>query len=82
MKKCIVIGLIPGILLLIIGSFILSLFLIKIVWSWVIPDIFPGAVASGLIAREISWFAAFKLSIFISILFGFIGGLTYNKGRS
>ncbi len=79
MKKCIIVGFIPGILLIIVGLFILSLFLIKILWSWVIPDIFPGAVASGLVAGEISWFVSFKLAIFISILGGFIGGLRHKR---
>ena len=39
-------------------------------WSWVMPDLFPGAVESGLIASEISWFTAFKLALFTALLQG------------
>lgn len=74
-KKCIIIGSVPAVLLSVVLLFILSLFLLKVLWSWVIPDIFPGAVANGLIARNISWFTSFKLAILIAILGGFIGGL-------
>ena len=52
-----------------------ALLLIKFMWSWVIPDLFPGAVAQGLVAGEISWFTAFKLAIFVA----FFAGLT-NSG--
>lgn len=50
--------------------FVLSLLLIKFIWGWTIPDLFPGAVAQGLIAKDISWFTAIKLAIFISFFAG------------
>ena len=52
--------------------FILAFFLLKILWAWTIPDLFPGAVAQELIAKEISWFTSFKLALFLSVVGGFL----------
>ena len=52
--------------------FILAFFLLKILWAWTIPDLFPGAVAQKLIAEEISWFTSFKLALFLSVVGGFL----------
>ena len=54
---------VPGILVLVIGIMILAFFIIKWIWAWTIPDLFPGAVEQGLIAKEISWFTSFKLAL-------------------
>jgi hypothetical protein len=51
-------------------AFVLALFLIKFLWTWTIPDLFPGAVAQGLVAQSISWLTAAKLAIFIGVLSG------------
>ena len=59
-----------AILALALGIVALSFFLIKLVWAWTIPDLFPGAVAQGLIAAEISWFTSFKLAVFFGLLTG------------
>ena len=63
---------IPGILVLVSGMMILAFFIIKWMWAWTIPDLFPGAVEQGLIAREISWFTSFKLALFFATLGGAI----------
>lgn len=55
-------------------AFVVGLFLIKVMWAWTIPDLFPGAVDQGLVARTISWGTAAKLAIFIAILSGIAGG--------
>ena len=65
-----ILTIIPGIMALFIGVMILALFVIKWIWAWTIPDLFPGAVEQGLIAKEISWFTSLKLSIFVAILSG------------
>ncbi len=78
MKKIWGLSVLPVVFLVIIIVFILSLFLIKILWAWTIPDLFPGAVREGLIARSISWFTALKLAIFIAILSG-ITGITRSR---
>ena len=61
---------IPGILALVIGIMILAFFIIKWIWAWTIPDLFPGAVEQGLIAKEISWFTSFKLALFLAVVGG------------
>jgi len=55
-------------------AFVLVLLLLKILWAWTIPDLFPGAVEQGLVAKSISWLTAAKLAIFIAILSGVAGG--------
>jgi len=61
-------AIIPGIAALIFGVVALMFFVIKLLWSWTIPDLFPGAVEQGLIASEISWLTSFKLALFLGIL--------------
>lgn len=73
MNKAWMAVLIPGVLLIIVSVFILALLLIKLLWPWTIPDLFPGAVDQGLIAREISWYTSFKLAIFVAVLAGIAG---------
>jgi hypothetical protein len=51
-------------------AFVVALFLIKILWTWTIPDLLPGAVEQGLVAKSISWLTAAKLAIFIAVLSG------------
>ena len=52
--------------------FILSFLLLKLLWAWTIPDLFPGAVNQGLIAAEISWWTSFKLAVFLGVMGGFL----------
>ena len=72
------IAIVPGILTLILGAFIIALFLVKILLAWTIPDLFPGAVEQGLIAIEISWYTSLKVAIFVAALSG-IAGLRREK---
>ena len=67
-----------GGLALAVGLFILILFVFKYLWAWVIPDLFPGAVKQGLIAKSISYYTAFKLSVFVAVL----GGAAHISTRS
>jgi hypothetical protein len=57
-------------------TFVISLVLFKFVWVWVVPDLFPGAVAQGLISADLTWFAAFKLAVLVAVLSGFYPTLT------
>ena len=66
-KKILLFG-IPSIMLIVVGVFVLGILMIKLIWMWTIPDLFPGAVAQGLVAGRISWFAALKLSILVTVL--------------
>ena len=73
MKKSWLFVIVPGILALVIGTFMVVLFLVKLLWTWTIPDLFPGAVEQGLIARSISWLAALKVAVFVAILAALAG---------
>ena len=46
--------------------------LLKLVWAWVMPELFPGAVAQGLLVASLSWGAAFKLTVFMMVLAVFV----------
>lgn len=62
-----------GILVLIVVLTVVVAFLIALVWGWVIPDVFSGAVEQGFVSASISLFQALKLSVLLSVL-----GLTGN----
>jgi hypothetical protein len=67
------IAIVPSVLALILLTFIVALFLIKVLWAWTIPDLFPGGVEQGLIAKEISWYTSLKVAIFVAALAGIAG---------
>ena len=66
-------GGILGIFALGIFAFIVMLFLVKVLWAWTVPDLFPGAVEQGLVAASISWYTALKVAIFLAVLAGISG---------
>ena len=76
--KLIVAAVVAGITVMCI-MFVVGLFLIKILWAWTVPDLFPGAVQQGLVAKSISWLTAAKLAIFIAILAGIVRGHQTDK---
>ncbi len=51
------------------------MFLVKVLWAWTIPDLFPGAVEQGLVTASISWWTAIKIAIFVAVLSGFVSAL-------
>ena len=59
-----------GLITLGLGVVALAFLLIKLLWAWTIPDLFPGAVEQGLVAAEISWLTSFKLALFFGLLTG------------
>ena len=68
------IAIIPGMVVLLLILVVIFLFILKFVWAWLIPDLFPGAVEQGLVAAEISWFTAFKAAIALAIFGVMCGG--------
>ena len=44
MNKAWIVAIVPGLVTVILLIMILGLLLVKLVWSWTIPDLFPGAV--------------------------------------
>ena len=53
---------------LFLGIMAIAFLVIKLLWAWTIPDLFPGAVEQGLIASEISWLTSLKLALFFGLL--------------
>jgi hypothetical protein len=70
MRKSLLFAIVPAALAMGVAMFVVALLLIKVLWSWTVPDLFPGAVAQGLIARDITWLAALKLAIFMAVIAG------------
>jgi len=71
MKKSWVLAAVPGVLVLAAGVLVLVLLLVKLLWAWTVPDLFPGAVEKGFVASSISWLTALKVAIFVAVLSGF-----------
>ncbi len=80
MKKIWWVVIVPGILAVAAGAFVLLLFLIKLLWAWTVPDLFPGAVEQGLVAGTISWVTALKLAVFVAVLSGLASALASRHG--
>tara|TARA_Y100000814_G_scaffold282269_1_gene247167 strand:+ start:71 stop:307 length:237 start_codon:yes stop_codon:yes gene_type:complete len=78
MDKSKLFKIIPGAIALVLGVAAVMFFVIKLLWAWTIPDLFPGAVEQGLIAAEISWLTSFKLALFL----GIVRGITVNNSKS
>ncbi len=70
---------VPGLLVLVAALFVAALLLVKVMWGWTVPDLFPRAVAEGYVAESISWFTALKLAIFIAVLGFFVSGVRGGK---
>ena len=67
-------AMVAGIVVIVCVVFILGLLLIKALWAWTVPDLFPGAVQQGLVAGSISWGTAAKVALFLAVLLGGLGG--------
>lgn len=61
--------------------FAVVLLVIKALWAWTIPDLFPGAVAQGLVVGTISWLTAMKVAIWVAVLSGTAGGAHVGSER-
>ena len=64
-----------AILIAVAVTFVISVIVFKFVWAWVVPDLFPGAVAQGLVSADLTWLAAVKLAVLVSVLSGFYPSL-------
>ncbi len=70
MRRACLVAIVPGVLAVMVGALVLMLLVVKLLWAWTIPDLFPGAVEGGLVVGEISWYVAFKVAVFVAILAG------------
>jgi hypothetical protein len=55
-------------------AFVVMLLMVKALWAWTIPDLFPGAVAQGLVAGTISWLTAVKIALLLAVFSGVARG--------
>lgn len=51
-------------------AFGITVVVLKFVWAWVVADLFPGAVAQGLINANLTWLAAVKFAVLVAVLTG------------
>ena len=65
-----------AILVSVVVTFVIAIVLFKFVWAWVVPDLFPGAVAEGLVAADLTWLASLKLAVLVAVLSGFYPALS------
>ncbi|UCD41107.1 MAG: hypothetical protein JSV69_11020 [Chloroflexota bacterium] len=49
-------------------TLVIGTVLFKVLWSWTVPELFPGAVVQGLILGEITWLTALKITGLFAIL--------------
>jgi len=49
-------------------ALVIGVILIKLLWAWTIPDLFPAAAAQGLISHDLTWLATLKLVATVAIL--------------
>jgi hypothetical protein len=73
MKKNWLLAVFPGALALMVISLVVALFIVKILWAWTIPDLFPGAVEQGLVVKSISWLTSLKVAILVVVFAGIAG---------
>jgi|DewCreStandDraft_4_1066084.scaffolds.fasta_scaffold07471_3 hypothetical protein len=67
-------AIVAGVVMIVCAAFVVVLLLIKALWAWTVPDLFPGAVQQGLVAGSISWGTAAKVALFVAVLFGGLRG--------
>ena len=79
MKKRWLIAVVPGLVVLGFVVFVLALLLVKLLWGWTVPDLFPGAVEQGLVARSISWYTALKVALLVAVLSALTSGFRHSK---
>ena len=53
----------------------------KFVWAWVVPDLFPGAVAQGLISANLTWLAALKVGVLVALPSGSVPAIVEDVKR-
>jgi uncharacterized membrane protein YqhA len=68
MRKRWLVLVVPGGLFVVLAVFVLALLLIKLLWGWTVPDLFPKAVEQGLVAETITWWTALKLAVFVTVI--------------
>ena len=78
-RNWIIAAVVPGVLAVVVCVFVIAIFLVKFLWGWTVPDLFPGAVEQGLVARSISWLTSLKVAIFIAVFTGAAGATRWER---
>lgn len=60
---------------LVVMFFIVAFVAVMLLWQWIVPDVFSGAVSQGVLPASLTFVQAIKLSILLTIL-----GLTGRGG--
>ena len=47
---------------------LVKMVVLVLLWAWIVPDLFPGAVAQGLIVATVPWLTAFKIGLVAAIV--------------
>jgi hypothetical protein len=86
MSKGVIAAIISASLVVACVAFVVVLLLVKLLWAWTVPDLFPGAVQQGLVAAEITWLTAMKVALFVAVIGGIATGggpeLRYRHGSA
>jgi hypothetical protein len=72
---------VTGITSILIGAAValaVGVVLVKLLWTWTVPDLFPAAVDQGLITRDLTWLAAMKAVALVAIVSS-TGGLVAGR---
>jgi hypothetical protein len=59
-----------ALLIFFVIAVILGTWISQIVWAWVVPDVFSGAVQHEFLPASLKFWQAFKLSLLIVVFFG------------
>ncbi len=59
-----------GALLLLVLIIFIGPWITQLLWGWVVPDVFGGAVEHGILFAKITWWQAFKLDLLVLALVG------------
>ncbi len=57
-----------GVLISTVVIFVIGVILLRLLWAWTIPDLFPLAVAQGLIVADLTFLTAMRIVALVAIL--------------
>jgi hypothetical protein len=61
---------------------LVALAVIRGLWEWTVPDLFPGAVGQGLVARTVSWGTALLIALGVTMFAAALRFLGLGPGRA
>ena len=58
---------VPIIIVAFIALVVIGVFIMTLVWSWVVPDVFSGMVTAELLPAKLTLWQGFKLMVFLAM---------------